>query len=175
MITLKIETELSSLLNNLNKFEDVLKNKVVRSGLVASSKPIKKSMQSNAPKNRGDLAKSINHKSLNKRQKARLSISHYETAIVIGPNKKINGTSVAWRANFIENGVKAHSIKSKINKKLGRKLKLKVGNRVIEGDIKHPGIKSNPFMEKSINQNESNMPNLFYKGMARSLGRIRKQ
>jgi len=169
MFSLNLGHELSTLLKELNELEDSVKNKVVRSGLVALSKPLKKSMASKAPKDQGYLAQSINHKSLNKRQKSRMNIAADDVAILVGPNKKVNGFSQSRKANLVENGVKAHVIQSN-NKPL------KIGpTGYASGKIKHPGIKANPFMANALQDNESNLQGLFYKGMAKSLDRIRAQ
>ena len=125
-------------------------------------------MKSLAPKKSGDLAQSINHKSLNKRQKARLSIDDSDVAILAGPNKKVNGENVNWRANFIEGGVKSHFISAK-------RKKLKIGGNVVNKEIAHPGIKANPFMGKAINNNKENSVSLFYQGMTKTLDKIRAQ
>jgi HK97 gp10 family phage protein len=169
MFSLNLNNELSTLLKELNELEDVIQSKVVRSGLVTLSKPLKKSMAANAPKDQGYLAQSINHKSLNKRQKSRLNIATVDVAIIVGPNKKVNGFSQSRKANLVENGVKAHVIQSN-NKPL------KIGRTgYASGKIKHPGIKANPFMANALQENESNLQDLFYKGMAKSLNRIRAQ
>ena len=169
MILLNLDSQLSSLLKDLSRLEETLQNKVVRSGLVALSKPLKKSMAANAPKNKGYLAQSINHKSLNKRQKSRLNIAPDDIAILVGPNKKVNGFSQSRKANLVENGVKAHVIEAKAKA-------LRIGPiGFASGKIKHPGIKADPFMADSLQNNESNLQGLFYKGMAKSLDRIRAQ
>jgi len=169
MISIDLDSQLSTLLKDLDKLEEVTRNKVVRSGLVALSKPLKKSMASNAPRDQGYLAQSINHKSLNKRQKSRLNVAPDDVAILVGPNKKVNGFSQSRKANLVENGVKAHVIESN-NKPM------KVGpTGYASGKIKHPGIKASPFMADALQDNESNLQGLFYKGMAKSLDRIRAQ
>ena len=157
-----------SILKALDELEVTLQSKIVRSGLVSAISPVKKDMKSLAPKKSGDLAQSINHKSLNKRQKARLNIDESTVAILAGPNKKVNGENVNWRANFIEGGVKKHFIKAK-------RKKLKIGGNIVSSEIEHPGIKANPFMEKAISNNEANSVSLFYQGMAKTLNKIRAQ
>jgi HK97 gp10 family phage protein len=169
MISLKADDQLSTLLNALSELESVMSNKVVRSGLVALSKPIKKSMAAHAPRNQGYLAQSINHKSLTKRQKSRLSMANGDVALLIGPNKKVNGFSQSRKANLVEHGVKAHDITSK-----GKPLTIG-GSGFAVGKIKHPGIKADPFMANALQDNESNVSGLFYQGMAKSLDRIRAQ
>lgn len=169
MFTLDIDEQLTNLLKELTEFELTVQNKVVRSGLVALSKPLKKSMIDNAPKDHGYLAQSINHKSLRPNQKARLNIAADDVAIIVGPNKKVNGFSQSRKANLVEGGVKAHVIESK-----NKKLRMGAGG-FAEGKIKHPGVKANPFMGDSLEQNESNLSGLFYQGMAKTLDRIRAQ
>lgn len=169
MIDLNLDNQLNDLLKDLTRLEETLQNKVVRSGLVALSKPIKKDMAANAPKNQGYLAQSINHKSLNKRQKSRMNIVDSDVAILVGPNKKVNGFSQARKANLVEGGVKAHTIESKSKV-------LAIGaNGFAAGKIKHPGIKADPFMENALKSNEINISSLFYKGMAKTLDKIRAQ
>lgn len=172
MIEFEANNNITDVLKELSKFEDVIKNKAIRSGLVSLSNPVKKSMKANAPNDSGDLAESINHKSLNDRQKSRLNIDNNDVAIVVGPNKKVDGRNVNWRANFIEEGVKSHDINVK---KTGALKRLKLGEKIISGPVIHPGIKANPFMSKAIQSNESNFEALFYKGLARSLKRVRSQ
>lgn len=175
MIYFEGSDDIDNILKSLDTLEEKLQKKTIRSSLVYVAKPIKKDMKTLAPKKSGLLAASINHKQLTKTKKQRVGISDSDAAIIVGPNKKINGSDVAWRANFIEEGVRSHEINSKVTKKLGRSLKLKIGNRVLSGDVVHPGLKANPFMEKSIRQNESNIEERFYQGMAKSLDRIRTQ
>ena len=172
MIYFEANDDIEKLIIELNQFEEKLKHKVVRSGLVSLARPVKKSMKANAPQDDGDLAKSINHKLLNKRQKSRLSIDSDEVAILVGPNKKVNGFHKGFIANFIEDGVKPHSIKA--IKKHDKTMKFGSGD-FFSGEINHPGIKANPFMERSIDQNDQNFEELFYKGMARTLDKIRAQ
>jgi HK97 gp10 family phage protein len=169
MIDSSFDNQLNDLLKDLNTLEDTLQNKVVRSGLVALSKPIKNDMAANAPKNEGYLEQSINHKSLTKGQKTRLNIDSSDVAILVGPNKKVNGFSQSKKANLVEFGVKAHVIEAKYKT-------LKLGpNGFAMGKVKHPGIKANPFMEKALKSNESNITGLFYQGMAKTLDKIRAQ
>jgi HK97 gp10 family phage protein len=147
-----------------------IQNKVIRTGLVSAINPVKKDMKSFAPKKSGELSRSINHRTLNNRQKARLGIDNSSVAVLAGPNKKVNGENVNWRANFIESGVKSHTIKPK--EKGG---KLRIGNKILANEVYHPGVKANPFMEKAIDNNQQNIPNLFYQGMAKTLNKIRAQ
>lgn len=168
MYTLEVNDQINQVLKELTTFELTVQNKIVRSGLVSLSKPLKKSMATNAPKNKGYLSQSINHKTLRKTQKARLGITETDIAIIVGPNKKVNGFSQSRKANLIEGGVKAHKISPKDKS-------IKIGNNFVSGDIHHPGVAENPFMADSLSQNESNLANLFYQGMTKTLDRIRAQ
>jgi len=176
MITLTTNNDIDNILKSLADFEIKLQNKAIRSGLTAVAAPIKKAMRQNAPKKTGRLAASITQKLLNKSQKASLSITNTDVALVVGPNKQTpTFTNVSWRAIFIEEGVRAHEINTKVTRKLRRSLKLKIGGRVLTGGVKHPGLKANPFMARSIEQNKSSIEPRFYQGMAKMLDKIRVQ
>lgn len=171
MLTLA-PNNIDELLAELDQLIVKLQNKAVRSGLVAVAAPVKRTMRELAPKQHGSLAQSVNHRLLNKRQKARLSIADDQVAIIVGPNKKVQGANVAWKANMLEHGIKAHNIKPKKSNKKGV---LRIGGDFASGDIKHPGVKANPFMARAIEQHQGDVEPRFYQGLTKALARIRQQ
>lgn len=78
-------------LQQLRDLEKSLKNKAVRSGLVEVAKPIKATAKQMAPKQSGALAKAVGHRSVNSRQKQRLGLAKDQVALIVGPNRKVNG------------------------------------------------------------------------------------
>ncbi len=79
------------MLADLKKLEQKLQDKAVRSGLVAFVAPIKRKAKELAPKMSGDMAKAIGHRQLSKRAKGRLGIASTTQALLVGPNRKVNG------------------------------------------------------------------------------------
>jgi HK97 gp10 family phage protein len=175
MITFENSNDIDKILESLLELSATLQVKAIRSGLSSAANPVKASMRSLAPRKSGRLAESVNHRQIKEKEKSGYNVKPNDMAIIVGPNKKIDGTDVTWRANFIEEGVRSHEINTKFTKKLGRSLKLKIGNKVLGKGVTHPGIKANPFMAKSIKQNDSNVPVRFYQGMAKTLDKIRAQ
>ncbi|WP_027967317.1 HK97-gp10 family putative phage morphogenesis protein [Halomonas halocynthiae] len=75
----------------LSALEDNIKERAIRSGLVAVASPIKRTAKSLAPKESGDMAKAVGHLNINKRQRSRLGFKAGEVGILIGTNRKIRG------------------------------------------------------------------------------------
>jgi len=151
-----------------------LQTKALSAGLVAAIKPIKADMAANAPKDKGNLAKSVGHKRLSKTAKARLgsvdgqSIDDDTLVLLVGPNRKVSGRSQAWKASLLEDGTKAH----RIDPKNGKGLKLRGGGYA--NSVNHPGVRATGFMRKSLERNQAGLNDRFYTGLSRYLNRKRK-
>lgn len=162
--------DIATITKNLNNLSVELQTKAIQSGLTKTAGPVKKAMQAGAPKQSGDLAKAVGQKKLTKNQKARLNITTSH-AIIVGPNKKVNGRFRARLGNLIEQGAKAHIIKPKKNTK---------GPLLFRGGgfakyANHPGFTANPFMQRALQQNQQNLTRLFYQGLANRMKKLKTQ
>lgn len=163
---------------DLARLSKEIQDKAIRSGLTRAAGPIKKSMASNAPQKSGDLSQSINQKLVTKGQASRLSpevrgqliSSTSGVAIIVGPNKKVNNKSQVYKAIFAESGTASHVIKPKTT---GGFLRFFGGvGSLFSKKIDHPGAKANPFMQKALTQNESQLQTRFYQGLAARLDKL---
>lgn len=83
--------ELQQMRRDLQVLEDNIKERAIRAGLVAVVAPVKRTAKAEAPRDSGDLAQAIGHRSINKRQRGRLGMKAGEVGILVGTNRRING------------------------------------------------------------------------------------
>ena len=161
-------------IRRLAMLKDELKNKAVGSGLTRVAGPIKKTMQSLAGEQTGELKGAINQRRISARAARRLelfgdtvSLNPGEVAILIGPNKKTPGFPRAAVSNFLEFGTKPHMIRPR---RRGGVLNLRQqGFRRV---VRHPGIRPTRFMQRSLEQNRDQIEDLFYEGVNRRIGKL---
>lgn len=148
---------------DLNNLETDLKTKVVRSGLTEVAKPIARNMKRLAPKDQGDLVRSINRRSLSARAGRRINLwgndraaqlERGQVAVLIGANKKVSGRTLNRLAAWHEFGTKSFTNKGRF-----------------EG-TQNPGIKATRFISRSLTTSQSQIERLFYKGVARRLDKL---
>ncbi|WP_271270222.1 hypothetical protein [Aliamphritea hakodatensis] len=161
----------NSVLESLQALETSLKTKAVRAGLVSVAKPIKAAAKNLAPKDKGDLAKAIGHKTLSKRDAARIDLYQGSSnqvsennpglAIIIGPNRKVGGKSQAYIGTLAEHGTKKRF-------RHYRKARLKH----LPGYM-HGGTEGTHFMARALSRNQGDIPGRFYSGLANHLDRIK--
>lgn len=78
-------------LRDLGEFERKLRDRAVRSGLVSFIRPIKSTAKQLAPQETGAMARAIGHRQLSRTAKARLGIAESSVALLVGPNRRVNG------------------------------------------------------------------------------------
>lgn len=172
MNNLDIQLDTRAIDQQLEALADGIRTKVVRAGLVKAVAPIKKTMKALAPKLTGDMAKAVGHKTLSKRDSARIdlfaggsnrvSVANPGVAIIVGPNRKNRkGYNQAYKATLIEHGVKPSFRRYK-----NARLRSRYSGYMTEG------FQGSYFMAKSLEQNESGMTDRFYEGVAAYLNRI---
>ena len=122
--------ELSRALKNL---DSKTQSKIIRRGTAKMAQVVRKEMRANAPRKSGKLKKSISYKNRRDRRG--------------GYTAQVGAFSDGFYAKFIEQGTKPHVIKPK----RGRSISVK-RNQYTE--INHPGIKANPFLERSFNKSQ---------------------
>jgi hypothetical protein len=172
MNDLDIQIDTQDVKNRLDELADGLRNRAVRAGLVKAAAPIKRSMKSLAPKLSGDLSKSIGHKTLSRRDAARIdlfaggsnrvSVENPGVSIIVGPNRKnARGYSQAYKATLMEHGVKRGFRRYKKPRKGSQSL-----------GYMYEGFSGTYFMARSLEQNQSGMNDRFYAGVSAYLNRI---
>ncbi|WP_375058414.1 hypothetical protein [Zobellella sp. DQSA1] len=91
-------------LRELSQLERRLQTRAVRAGLVEFVRPIKSAAQAMAPKDSGDLARAVGHRSLPNRLKGRLGIAAQTVALLVGPNRKVKGRWQGRKGLWQEHG-----------------------------------------------------------------------
>ncbi|MCP4595757.1 HK97 gp10 family phage protein [Neptuniibacter sp.] len=170
MTSIKLEYDEADVLARLENLESELKVKAVRSGLTRVAAPLKKTAKRLMPVDEGDLAKAVGHKTVTKRQQARLnvfegssnriSVDNPGIAIIVGANRKVNGLNQSYKATLVEFGVKR---KWRTYKK--RRLRKYPGYHF-------GGIKGKYVMSRALSQTSPQIGTLYYQGVARYLNRI---
>lgn len=149
-----------------------LRFKAVRSGLRQAAKPIAQAMQRLAPQGEtGALRQSINIISLRERQAERLGGTLAElrqtdpdlVTMIIGPNKRVGGRTRGWLAHIIEFGAKPHRIRTQFGRRL------RIGRDVVSGELRHPGIRAQPFIEPAAEGTEAAQQTAFFQGLSKHL------
>ena len=174
---------IADLVAELNGLKQGLGEKGLRSMLVYGSKPVTDQMRADAPVDEGSLRKAIGYRSLNKLQKANLSVSPEMAALILGTTKKATETLPSgatkkryqdYKAHWFEEGVSAHIIggREATRKRAGDKV-LKFGNSIFRKKIHHPGIKAKPFISTALDKAGSQMESRFYDGMVNYLEKQR--
>lgn len=172
MNNLDIQLDTQAIQKQLDSLADGIRTKTVRAGLVKAASPIKKTMKSLAPRLTGDLAKAVGHKTLSKRDAARIdlfaggsnriSVVNPGVAIIVGPNRKnTQGYNQAYKATLMEHGVKPGFRRYK-----KARLRSRYSGYMTEG------FRGTYFMARALEQNESGMTDRFYEGVAAYLNRI---
>ncbi|MCC5904096.1 MAG: hypothetical protein JJT87_19465 [Halomonas sp.] len=90
--------------SELRLLEDNIKERAIRSGLVAVVAPVKRSAKSLAPTDSGDMAHAVGHRNINQRQRGRLGFKPGEVGILVGTNRRINGVFQGRKGLWQEHG-----------------------------------------------------------------------
>ncbi|RTR01941.1 hypothetical protein [Halomonas nitroreducens] len=84
--------------------EHKLQHGAVRAGMVRAIAPVKKTAKANAPKDSGDLARAVGHRSLSKRAKGRLGLGADTVALLVGTNRRVGGRWQGRKGLWQEHG-----------------------------------------------------------------------
>lgn len=137
---------LSQLSVDFEKLPNEIRLNGLRSVARKIGKFIAEDMAARAPKDEGALAKDIMY-----------SIERAATidqiVVKVGPS-----TKTAWRANFIEYGVRPHTIKTKASRAL---VNMKTGE-VFGRSVKHPGHRAQPFIRPAGDENHEEVSRMFF-------------
>jgi|GEM_PF-4394111 len=149
MIEITDSPSIAQLRRELKALGDELEQgKAVRAGLVAAIKPVKPEAKSLARKDTGDMAQAIGHRSLSKRAKQRLGIASSDEALLVGPNRKVNGRYQGAKGRWNEFGTTRN----------GKKI-----------------MKARPFMAPALQAHEGGLEARFYAGLSKFLARRGKK
>jgi HK97 gp10 family phage protein len=155
-----------------------LQEKGVRSALRVASKPVRDAMIRNAPDDPltggTRLGKAINILKAGKntkiqsgRGKRELIAADGKVAMIIGPNKKVDGDSVKHIAWFTEWGTQPH----KISAKDPYEGTFTIRGGFVRGTIDHPGARGQHWMSKSLAQSRGEIAREFYHGLEKWIKR----
>lgn len=136
----------------LDAFPDRIRKGAVRSALTAAAKPVRDQARMNAPKESGQMAKSIKTGSPRVEQDGTVSIK-----------VRLAGKH-SYLGQFIEYGVAPHFISAgdsglsarKLTQKMGREGStsedgaLKIGDTFVSGAVLHPGFAAKPFLRPAL-------------------------
>lgn len=147
MLEFKIEPPIQALVRELEQLKEGLGEKGIRAGLVYGAKPLKDTMKSLAPYDRGALSRAVGHVSPSARAKSRLGIKRDTAAILVGANRKV---AAGGEGRKIWQGRKAHWH---------------------EQGTKHMG--ATPFMSTAFQASAHQIEGRFYQGLTRYLERQR--
>ena len=183
MINVKVDA--AKALAGLKLLEDELKVKAVVAGLQKPGRAIRDTMKSLAPTRTGTLRKSISSRQLSKtagerldvftgtKGRAQITIDPKATAaVLVGPNTKVKGRSMGYVGVVIEGGAGAHTIKPRGKNK--RRFLAMGFNQGATGEVHHPGVRANPFMERSLEVNSSRVEALFFEGLQAHLDKLKR-
>ena len=169
LIGLAVDPANAKTLGELRSLSSELQQKGVRAALKAGAKPLQIAMKAAAPDDKktagSRLAKAINTTQAKTGQGVmtglggrNVSVGPDEVAVIVGPNKKVDGrreTGIAW---MLEVGTKAHKISAKNNV-------LVIGKNFLSGDINHPGIRARNWMANSFIAASTQVEGQFYQGL----------
>lgn len=161
--------EIAEIDRRMKKLSDELQVRATRAGLRAAGKPIVQDAQTMAPIDEGHLYDSINQSLLGKAKaakinlftgaKKRIQIDNPAIAMIIGPNKKIEGEHQGFKGALLEFGTTPGGRVGKRGRMRGVKYQSK-------------GITADPFLAPAFESNQSGINARFYKGLTRYLNRI---
>lgn len=95
---------LQEMRKELRQLESNIRERAIRSGLVAAAAPVKRAAKAAAPADTGNLARAVGHLNINKRQRSRLGFKAGEVGILVGTNRRINGRFQGRKGMWQEHG-----------------------------------------------------------------------
>ncbi len=167
VIDIEFTPPIDELQKDLEKLEKTLRDKALHSATVAAAKPYKDAMKAEAPEDSGVLKQSIGHKKLSKTARQRLGVPADDSAVLVGPNRKVRGRARARVAALLEEGAKPHIIK--LRRRRGF-LSWVAGLAV--KSVRHPGFRPNPFMRRAYERAGGDVQKRFYEGLAKQLDKL---
>lgn len=179
MIELSTLPQNAANLETLRSLSADLQQKGVRSSLHAAGKPLIQALKSTAPNDNltagNRLAEAINKTVAKPGRAVRTGAGKryvkpesQETALLVGPNKKVSGKYVGYIGWFLEEGTKAHKIGPKYSNK-NKRLKIWNNVRTFSGGrtVNHPGAIKRNWQTRALQQAQPQMESAFYTGLAK--------
>jgi len=169
-------------LGELQALSQDLQTKALRSGLVSVAAPIKKAEKATAPvsdrEGGGTLRQAIGHRLVTRNDADKLnlfvsatkrtSIDNPGIALIVGANRKVAGKHRGHIAAWLEHGLRAKSRRHLRGRKNGGRVK-----RPHARWYAHRGLPANSFQANALASVSNQIETRFYKGIARSLNRMR--
>lgn len=157
-------------LDTLHTLSVDLQDKAVKSSLRVSAKPLMMAMKRNAPDDSATagsrLERAINIRAVQTGKQVatgagvrNVSLKQGDFGVVVGPNKRVGGMKVGKLAMLLEGGAKAHKIAPR------KKSVLRLGQRIVQGSVNHPGIKARHWMTGAFDSSRSTIESQFYIGL----------
>ena len=165
MIDIELSGGQKQAIDTLKGLSSNLQQKGVLSALHVAARPLIIAMRANAPDDPSTggsrLAMAVNKRRAKPGTKVSTGKGHRvikaesdEVALLVGPNKKVNGKYVGYIGWFLEQGARSHS-----NAKKAKYYRTGTGV--------HPGIAPRRWMSKSLESSESMIRTGFYTGLER--------
>ncbi|MCG8004697.1 MAG: hypothetical protein JAY88_14755 [Candidatus Thiodiazotropha lotti] len=167
LLGLDFDPPINPLVKNLRQLEGNLPTKGMRTSLVASIAPLKKSIKVKIDSVTGALKGSIGHKSLSKSAKRRLNMDADEVALLVGATRKTAGSIGApagkrwdqnYKLNWLERGTRPHMIPG--DSQFKKRKMLKFGN-LYRQQVSHPGTSGTDLVYKSLQSTRMQQQSLF--------------
>ena len=93
-------------------------------------------------------------------------------AILVGPNRKVNGYNQAFKATLTEFGVEPHRIEPR---RRNKHKALLVDGWNWSRTVNHPGFRGRKWMAKAFAANSAGINEGFYQGLAKHLGKLKQR
>ena len=168
----------------MQELSTTLQTKALASALSGAATPLKAAMRSTVPVRTGALKRSIGHRRLSATAQSRIGVTGYAKAIIVGPIKKVKDAGYArspgnriyqingaYKALWLEYGVRPHAIPMQTEPSGDRKRKILRFNGVFRPSVRHPGIRARWWMANANAATGNAQADGFYKGMVRYLDR----
>jgi hypothetical protein len=168
VIDIEFNPPITQLRKELGELEKALRDKALHSATVYAAKPYKDAMKREAPQDTGILRQAIGHKKLSKTARARLGVPEQDSALLIGPNRKVRGRARGRVAAMLEAGAKPHIIRPR-----RRRGVLSWVRGMAVKSVRHPGFRANPFMRRAYETAGGDVQRRFYEGLAKHLDRLK--
>jgi len=177
-IDVQISPEHSTAVRRLGNLADEFKDKAVRAGLDAASKPILDKMKSEVPVKTGLTRKSVGRSKLSKNQADRLGVPGGanmrpgDAAVLIGPNKRVEGKRRLRIFNLLDQGTDPHTIAPRRQRLLKFvRATLHIRGRGFAKKVDHPGINARNILADSLDAGRIGFGDRFNAGVEKHLAK----
>lgn len=166
-LSLDFDPPINPLVKSLKRLEGNLPTKGMRTALVASIAPLKKTIKVSINSVTGALKGSIGHRSLSRSAKQRIGFDSDQVVLLVGATRKTAGSIGApagkrwdqnYKLNWLERGTRPHMIPGDSPFKKRKMLKF---GRLYRQQVSHPGTTGTDLVYKSLQSTRMQQQSLF--------------